>query len=286
MNTNISETDFKFVCDFTSQNSAIVINDSKRYLVETRLEPVARNNGYETLSDFVQALRSQGKSGNLSEETIDALTTNETYFFRDFHPFNALKKFVIPELIERNKATKSLSIWSAACSSGQEAYSIAMMLRDSFPVLNDWKIKIMGTDLSPTVLEKARKGRYNQIEVNRGLPASMLVKYFQKDGLEWVIKDDLKANTEFRAMNLIEPWPIMQPFDIIMIRNVLIYFDVEVKRTILKKMASCLRNTGYLFLGTSESASSIEDSWNDITLDKTVAYTKSTFPKPDSAGLN
>ncbi|MEM9159556.1 MAG: protein-glutamate O-methyltransferase CheR [Verrucomicrobiota bacterium] len=274
MNTKISDTDFKYVSDLACRNSAIILNESKKYLVESRLEPLAKKMGYVTLAELVKALRDESQFGRLHAETIDALTTNETYFFRDFHPFDALKRTLIPELIEKNRATKTLSIWCAACSSGQEPYSIAMTIRENFPELAHWKVSITATDLSPTVLERAKEGRYNQIEVNRGLPANLLIKYFKKEGDEWAINSSLRDMIQFRELNLIKPWPVFPPFDFIFIRNVLIYFDVETKRSILKKLGACIRNHGYLFLGTSESVLNIDDSWDSTNIERTVVYKK------------
>ncbi|NEQ70993.1 MAG: protein-glutamate O-methyltransferase CheR [Symploca sp. SIO2D2] len=272
MNTNISDVDFSYVSDLACRNSAIILNDSKKYLVETRLEPLARRMGCQSLAELISALRAEVQFGQLHAEAIDALTTNETYFFRDFHPFDALKRSILPELIMKNSATRSLSIWCAACSTGQEPYSIAMTIREHFPELANWRISITATDLSPTVLEQAKAGRYNQIEVNRGLPANLLIKYFKKEEDDWVIDNRLRDIIQFREMNLIKPWPIFPPFDLIFMRNVLIYFDVETKRSILNKLSACIRKSGYLFLGSSESVLNIDDSWELHNIDKTVAY--------------
>jgi chemotaxis protein methyltransferase CheR len=203
---------------------------------------------------------------------VDALTTNETFFFRDFHPFEALKKHVIPQLIKDRASVKRLTIWSGACSTGQEPYSMAMMLRDNFPVLRDWNIKILATDLSPTVLKQAQEGRYSQLEVNRGLPAPLLIKYFEKREGHWFIKPDLKPLIEFKPMNLIQPWPLMPGFDIIFLRNVMIYFDVETKKAILRRMRACLLSHGYLFLGTAETTLNLDNEWKPTPLGTTVAF--------------
>jgi chemotaxis protein methyltransferase CheR len=186
-------------------------------------------------------------------EIIDALTTNETLFFRDLKPFDILKTSIIPTLIERNKASKAIRIWSAACSTGQEAFSIAMTIRENFPQLNSWNISIIGTDICHEVLTRATEGVYSQAEVNRGLPIKMLVKYFTNDQGRWVVKDDLKKMVKFEYLNFVDKWPPMMAMDIIFIRNVLIYFSHQVKTTILTKMSKQLNKGGYLFLGSSES---------------------------------
>ena len=276
MNTSISDQDFNYVSEFTSRNSAIVITEAKRYLVETRLEPLARKIGLDSLSDLIRALRAQSPFSDLHAEAIDALTTNETYFFRDFHPFEALQKTIIPNLIEQKRSTRSLSIWSAACSTGQEPYSLAMMLSEHFPILKNWKVSILATDLSSTALNRAKEGRYNQIEVNRGLPANLLIKYFKMVDKDWVIDDKLRDWIEFRPMNLIQPWRLYQLFDIVLIRNVLIYFDVETKKTILNKLNKCIRPGGYLFLGASESVTNLDNHWELGAINETIAYRKTT----------
>ena len=285
MNTTISDQDFNYVSELASRNSAIVLTEGKKYLVETRLEPLARKVGLNSLSELIQALRIQSQFGELHAEAIDALTTNETYFFRDYHPFDALQKTIIPNLIEQKESTRSLSIWSAACSTGQEPYSLAMMLKENFPILDNWNVSILATDLSNTALNRAKEGRYNQIEVNRGLPANLLIKYFKMVDNDWVIDEQLRELIEFRPMNLIQPWPIFQPFDIILIRNVLIYFNVETKKAILNKLNSCIRPHGYLFLGASESVLNLDENWELANIDKTVAYRK-IAPSPYAVNLS
>ena len=167
------------------------------------------------------------------------MTTNETSFFRDVHPFDALRDTLLPELIERRATERSIKIWSAACSSGQEPYTIAMLIRENFPALAAWRVEILGTDLSTEVLDRAREGRYAQLEVNRGLPAPMLVKYFEHHGASWVVKPDLKRGIDFRPMNLITPWPAMPRFDFVFLRNVLIYFDRATKQPDPREREAC-----------------------------------------------
>ena len=212
----------------------------------------------------------------LQAKAIDALTTNETFFFRDFQPFEALRKIIIPQLIEQRAVQRRLSIWSAACSTGQEPYTIAMLLREHFPQLADWSVSILATDLSPTVLAQARAGSYNQFEVNRGLPAPLLLKYFTKVADRWLVKEELKKGIEFRAMNLVEPWPIFLPFDIVLIRNVMIYFDVPTKQAILKRIRACLQPQGTLFLGTAETTLNLDPAWAPVTHGGATVYQLAT----------
>ena len=268
----ISKTDFDYVSQLAHSEAAIVLEPGKEYLVETRLGPLALLEGFATLALYIDALRYQVKVNGMHAKAIDALTTNETLFFRDFHPFESLRRFIIPEIIEKRASLRRLTIWSAASSTGQEPYSIAMLLREHFPQLNNWNVSILATDLSPTVLKLAQAGEYSQLEVNRGLPASYLVKYFSKQADKWRLSDDVRKMVEFRPMNLIQSWPVMPPMDLVFIRNVMIYFDVESKRTILKKIRACLLPHGYLFLGSAETTTNLDPQFQPVTHGKAVVY--------------
>jgi len=268
----ISIAEFDYVRDLARRNAAIVIDPGKEYFVETRLAPLVHSQGCKSLSELISLMRRDPSLGAVHTKAIDALTTNETFFFRDFQPFEALRKNIVPALLEQRAATRKLTIWSAACSTGQEPYSLAMLLRENFPQLANWNVSILATDLSPTVLAQARAGSYNQFEVNRGLPAPLLIKYFRKQDDRWVVKDELKRGIEFRAMNLIEPWPIFPPFDVVLIRNVMIYFDVPTKQTILRKIRACLQPQGALFLGTAESTINLDPAWTPVTYGKSTVY--------------
>ncbi len=269
---SLKPEEFDYVADLARTNAAIVLERGKEYLVETRLAPLARQEGLASLGELITRLRSQKVYGDLHARVVDALTTNETFFFRDFHPFEALRKHVIPQLIQQRAAVKRITIWSGACSTGQEPYSMTMLLRDSFPVLKDWNVKIVATDLSPTVLAQAREGRYSQLEVNRGLPAPMLIRYFEKREGHWYVKEDLKSLIEFKPLNLIQPWPLMPGFDLIFLRNVMIYFDVETKRSILRRMRACLLPHGHLFLGTAETTLNLDPDWKPVQFGPATAY--------------
>lgn len=258
----IAPTDFDYVSGLVRDRSAIVLEPGKEYLVETRLEPVAQRVGFAGLKELIAAARTGGVSGNpLQAKIVDALTTNETLFFRDFHPFEALRKVIVPELIQLRGTERTLTIWSAACSTGQEPYSLAMLLRENFPQLATWRIEIVATDLSETVLNRAREGVFSQLEVNRGLPALYLVKYFTKQGDAWKIKDSIKSMVQFRPLNLIESWPGFRRFDLVFLRNVLIYFDVDVRKQILARVRECILPHGTLFLGTAETTLSLDPTW-------------------------
>lgn len=217
--TPIGNPDFEYIRDVLHSCSAIVLDPHKDYLVEARLLPLAKREGLGSVTALVAKLRKEGPSSELLRRVIDAMTTNETLFFRDVHPFEALRVKLLPELLSR-RTTRELQIWSAACSSGQEPYTIAMMLRESFPQLATWKVQILATDLSPTMIAKARSGVYGKIEVNRGLPLPLLAKYFTQEGLDYRINEELRSMVTFREQNLATQWPAMGPFDLVFLRNV------------------------------------------------------------------
>jgi chemotaxis protein methyltransferase CheR len=263
--------DFEYVRDLMRDTASIVLEPGKEYLVETRLDPLARSEGFATLGSMVSALRS-GSDKALQRKIVDRMTTNETSFFRDLHPFEALKRSIIPEFLSRRGTERALNIWCGACSSGQEPYSIMMLLREHFPQLADWNINMLGTDLSSAMLDRAQAGVYSQLEVNRGLPAPMLVKYFQKKGQEWRIADRARSGVEFRELNLARTWSNVPRMDIVFLRNVMIYFDVDSKRSILARVRSILRSDGYLFLGGAETTYGLDDGYERVVLDKAAAY--------------
>ena len=278
----LTATDFDFISALVRGSAAIVLEKGKEYLVEARLTPLAQREGYDSLGSLIAALRRDRLSGPLHAKTVDALTTNETYFFRDFHPFEALRRQILPALLAQREPTRRLTIWCAACSTGQEPFTLAMLLREHFPQLASWKIEILGTDLSPTVLKQAASGRFNQIEINRGLPATYLVKYFTQQDGGWVLKPEIRDMVQFRPLNLIEPWPILPPCDLIFIRNVMIYFNVETKCGILKKLRACLRPDGSLFLGASETTLNLDPYWAPVTVGPTVVYRPAASLLPKS----
>ena len=267
----IDAVDFIYVRNLVREQSAIVLDDHKAYLIEARLSPLVRREGCGSIRELLRGLRDRPPN-QLHRQVVEAMTTNETSFFRDWHPFEALKRHIIPELMEKRAGTRALNIWCGACSSGQEPYSIAMLLREHFPGLGTWDVRLLGTDLSTEILEKAKKGRYNKIEVNRGLPVTLLIKYFENVGLEWRIREGIRQRVEFRPMNLIESWPHLPAMDIIFLRNVLIYFDLETRRTILGQIQQVLRPDGYLCLGTAETTMNLDEMYERVVIDKAVCY--------------
>jgi chemotaxis protein methyltransferase CheR len=267
----LAEQDFDYIRDLVRDRAAIVLEPGKEYLAVTRLDPVVRRAGLGSLSELVATLR-QDDDPALSEQVIDALTTNETTFFRDVHPFESLRNHILPDLIERKRLSRSLFIWSAGCSSGQEPYSVAMLIREDFPQLAGWQVSVLGTDVSVAMLERARAGRYGQIEVNRGLPAHLLVKYFRRAGVGWEIDGSIRAMVRFRQQNLVDPWPSMPPMDLVLMRNVMIYFDVAAKQEILARVGDVLAPHGYLLLGTSETTLHLDDSFRRHAVGPTGWY--------------
>jgi chemotaxis protein methyltransferase CheR len=262
---------FNFVSSFIREKSAIVLEPSKAYLVESRLSPIARENGMSSVAELVNALRRPGNR-DLSRQVVDAMTTNETSFFRDLHPFEALKSHIIPELMEKRAKERTLNIWSNACSSGQEVYTIAMTLRESFPSLAGWRVRLIASDLSSAILRKAQEGLFNQTEVNRGLPMPLLLKYFTKVGLQWQIREDIRKMVEFREVNLVETWPMLPTMDIVFLRNVLIYFSPETKATILNKVQRIMRADGSLFLGGAETTMNLDTNFIRVPVGKAICY--------------
>jgi len=244
--------DIDYLRQVVSSRSGNVLTQEQGYLLESRLSPVAQTAGLKDVETLVVELRKSNSSA-LHDRVSEAMTINETSFFRDSHPFQAMREQILPTLIEARRATRQLSIWCAASSCGQEPYSLAILIREHFPQLADWNVRVVGTDLSDEMLTKARQGRYSQFEVGRGLPAKLLINHFQRVGTEWVVKDDVRRLVEFRKMNLTHAWPYMAPADVVFIRNVLIYFDVPTKQSILSRALRVLRPDGYLFVGGSET---------------------------------
>lgn len=267
----ITPTDFDFVRAMVRKESAIALEPGKEYLVESRLTTLARQEGLATAEQLIEEVRKRPDNG-LRYKIVEAMTTNETSFFRDVAPFDALREHVLPDMIARRAAQKSLRIWCGAASTGQEPYSLAMLIREHFPALASWRVEIVATDISREVLDRARTGRYSQLEVNRGLPASLLVKYFEKDGIAWRVKAPLRAMITYREMNLIGNWTGVDNADIVMMRNVLIYFDVAIKKQILANVRRVLRPDGYFMLGSAESTMNIDDKYKRVPVGRTSCY--------------
>jgi chemotaxis protein methyltransferase CheR len=265
----LSQSDFAFVSTLVRREASIVLAPGKEYLVEARLIPVARQVGAASVAAFLAGLQRRPNSAD-QRRIVDALTTNETSWFRDREPFTALSDVVLPELVRFRAATRKVRVWSAASSSGQEAYSLAITLQESLP--SGWNYEIMGSDISTEMIKRAEMAEYSQVEVNRGLPAAQLVQYFERAGAHWRVSRHLQRNVSFRLMNLTAPLPPMPPFDVIFLRNVLIYFDVATKKTVLRNVARLLRPDGWLFLGAAETTIGIDDNYERVAAGRTSAY--------------
>ncbi len=278
--TGVTPADFDFLRGIIRDKSAIELDDGKEYLVDTRLAPVARQHELDGVAELVKKLRAGGAAA-LEIDVIDAMTTNETSFFRDRHPFKDLTEHLIPELLEDKKPGEPLTIWCAASSSGQEPYTLAILLHESFPELvQQRRIRMVATDLSPTMVKRTAEGRYSQFEVNRGLPAPFLLTYFEQEGRDWVARSDLRAMIEASELNLLHSWTGIPRCDLVLIRNVLIYFSIPTKKEILDRIADeVLKPDGYLMLGSSETTLNITDRYETRRFDRGSCY----VPKPQGA---
>jgi chemotaxis protein methyltransferase CheR len=252
--------EFDVIRKLILERSGVVLEPGKEYLVESRLAPIVRQMNLNSIAELIAQLRFPSGNG-LEQRIVEAMVTTESSFFRDHHPFEALRKVAIPDLMNRRRDQRRLNIWCAASSTGQEPYSIALLIREHFSELTRWEVLILATDLSRQVLDRAREGRFNQIEVNRGLPAALLVKYFEQHGTEWRLKPAIRALVDFREMNLTQAWPILPLMDLILIRNVMIYFDVDTRKDILNRLQRVLRPDGYLLLGGTETTFGLDDSF-------------------------
>ena len=266
--------DFDYIATLVRERAAITLRAEKAYLVEHRMNPLARDLSLD-IPGLVQRLRRE-PFGALHRSVIEAMTTNETSWYRDSRPFEALRNSVLPTIVADRAKERALTIWSAACSSGQEPYSVALMLKEHFPQLANWNIRIIATDLSSKMLGQAAAGRYNQLEVNRGLPASVLVKHFRRSGRDFELAPEIRQMVEFRTINLADrSWPFIPQCDIIFMRNVLIYFEDAVKRRILTQSATLLRPGGWLVLGGAETTLGLTDAYERVNLGGATMYQRS-----------
>jgi chemotaxis protein methyltransferase CheR len=263
----IDRQGFSYVRELVRTNSGVILDVGKEYLVEARLRPLAERVGQRTVQSFIDRLRST-PLGAEHQRVVEAMTTNETSFFRDVLPFESLRTTVLPALIEARSRERGLNIWSAACSTGQEPYTVAMIIREYFPELGQWTCRIWASDLARKVVERARPGIYSQMEINRGMPPKLLVKYFRRERLNWILSEEIRGMIEFFELNLARPWPPMVAMDLIFLRNALIYFDVETKRNILAQVRDVLRPDGYLLLGNSETTLGVDDGFERLADDR------------------
>jgi chemotaxis protein methyltransferase CheR len=261
--------DYEFLRKLLKERSGLDLSSDKQYLVESRLVPLARKAGLPGITELAQKMKAGGAEP-LVAEVVEAMTTNETFFFRDKMPFEHLKDTMLPAILQARSARRSLRIWCAASSTGQEPYSIAMCLKGLSPTLAGWKLDIVATDLSQGVLEKSRAGIFSQFEVQRGLPIQLLVQHFTQVGDMWQLNPDIRSMVQHRQLNLLHDFSHLGTFDIIFCRNVLIYFDQDTKAGIFERLAKVIEPDGFLVLGAAESVVGISDAFK---------------PYPDRRGL-
>jgi chemotaxis protein methyltransferase CheR len=256
----MKQDNFTWICKHLFDTTGLVLGPDKLYLVESRLSPVARKYNASDLDALTDALRA-GKNTELVRDVTDAMMTNESFFFRDGKPFDQFKSVVLPRLLQARATQKTIRIWSAAASTGQEPYTLAMICKEEAAKLAGWRIEIVGTDLSRDALDRAKLGAYSQFEVQRGLPITLLVKYFKQEGDRWVISPDLKTNITFRELNLLSDFTSLGTFDVVFCRNVLIYFDQPTKAKILDKISRMIPPDGVLYLGGAETVLGVTEKF-------------------------
>ena len=263
--------DFNYVRQLVREHSALTLDAGKEYLVQSRLEPLARQEGFPSYLEMVQSLRGR-PAGELHRRVVEAMANNETSFFRDPRAFGMIARSILPALVADRSSARSLHVWCAACSTGQEPYSLAMLLRESQPALAGWDVRIIASDLSRDALARARAGRYTQFEVNRGLPAHLLVKYFEQDGTTWELRPEIRRMVEFRETNLIHPWGMLPAIHLLLMRNVLIYLDVDTRKAILDRVARTLDPRGYLLLGGSETTTTLNEAFEPSPFEGAMCF--------------
>ncbi len=266
---SIDWENYRFLQEHVYSQAGIVLEDNKHYLFESRLTPIVRRLGLGSINDLC-ALLKVSREAEVGRQVVEAMTTNETYFFRDPAHYEAIRTALLPRVKQERRDTRKLRFWSAAASTGQEAYSLAMLLLEQN--LADWDIQILGTDFSSQVLERARVGKYQQIEVNRGLPASLLVKYFSRSGVDWQLSEAVRRMARFETIDLRKSMRTLGPFDLVFCRNVMIYFDAETKKKIMKELHGTLFRGGWLLLGGAETALGVEEWFDKQIIENATVY--------------
>ena len=265
----IYSENYRFLQEHVYSQSGIVLEGDKHYLFESRLAPIVRQLGLGSINDLCALLRAT-REVEVGRQVVEAMTTNETYFFRDPGHYDAIRSVLLPKLKEERRDYRRLRFWSAAASTGQEAYSLAMLLLQEG--LSDWNIQILGTDFSAPVVERARSGKYQQIEVNRGLPTALLVKHFRRSGVDWQLSEPVRQMASFETIDLRQSMRALGPFDLVFCRNVMIYFDAETKKNILRQLHGTLFRGGWLMLGGAETAFGVEDLFDRETVGSAIVY--------------
>jgi chemotaxis protein methyltransferase CheR len=262
--------DFGFLRKLLKERSGLVLAPEKQYLAESRLLPLARRNGMGTLTELIARLKAP-QAATLTSDVVDAMTTNETFFFRDKIPFDLFRDTIMPALLKARAREKRIRIWCTACATGQEPYSLAMALKGMGAQLAGYKVQILATDLNAEVLERAKAGIYSQFEVQRGLPIHQLVKFFAQAGERWQIAPEIRAMVQFRTLNLLADFKPLGTFDLVFCRNVLIYFDQPTKAAVLERIARQLPDDGYLVMGAAETVVGLTETLKPVA-DKRGLY--------------
>jgi chemotaxis protein methyltransferase CheR len=268
----LTSADHIMLRQLVHQRAGLVLDPGKEYFAELRLGALANDEGFADASQVMDALRTEESWGLLHRRVVESLAVCETSWFRDLHTWDALRTQWLPELIQRRAATRELRLWSAACASGQEPYSLALMLRENFPQLSTWKVTLLATDFNSAMLRRASEGAYSQIEMNRGLPAPMLVRHFRKEQHDWRLHEDVRSMVEFRELNLAAPWNHLPMVDLVLMRNVLIYFDAPTRRRVLRQLHGAIALDGALVLGGGETTLTIDDSFEAVNQGRAVFH--------------
>jgi chemotaxis protein methyltransferase CheR len=269
---SVTPSGYAYLQRLLVEATGIVLDAGKEYLVEARLHALMQSEGFSSVGSLLDALRLDEKPGSLHRRAVEAMLNGETSFFRDHYPFEALRTTILPDLMAKRASARTLNFWCAAVASGQEAYSLAMLLLEQVPSLRDWNLTLLATDVSESMLQRARAGAYRQIEVNRGLPAPYLVKYFERAGEEYRVKERVRQMVRFSQLNLVGPWPALPPLDVILMRNVLLYFSSETRRTIMQSVLKSLRSDGTMIVGGGETSLALDRTFEPVRIGKAVCY--------------
>ena len=268
----LTHADHEFLRTLLHQRTGIQLDPGREQFAEMRLGGLANDLGFDSLPDVLDAVRTEEHWGILHRLVVEALAISETSWFRDAHVWVELRQTILPGLLARRQATRSLSLWSAACATGQEPYSLAMVLHEMGDRVSGWQVRLLATDFSQGILKRAGTGSYSPIEMNRGLPAAQLVRHFRKTPDAWEVRPEVRARVEFRELNLAQPWPELVPMDVVLMRNVLLYFEPGLRRRVLRQLARVLRPDGVLVLGAGETTLTMDDSFTAVPLARTVVY--------------
>ncbi len=267
----LTADDFAYVRNLIRAESGMVLADGKKYLVESRLRALARREGLDDELALVRRLRSRSTPG-LDTAVVESVLIGETYFFRDQHPFEAIRAQLLPDLMRDQKHRRALNIWCASTSTGQEVYSLAILIAEAFPQLAGWRVRILGSDFSESKLQRAREARYSEAEMGRGLPRELRDRYFRQDGDDWILDPSIRNRVDLLPVNLVRDWPPLPAMDLVLMRNVLIYFDGATRETILRHLESLIRPGGYIILGTAESLLVGRDAFEQVRIGRTICY--------------